>query len=222
MKNPFYKKKPRRNIRLVIVGVLAFAALTLASLVNKLSQPRILNAYELRDYGALLLDQHQPVPAFALSDHDGKAFDQTRLQGQLTIIFFGFTSCGDICPTTMAELAKTYAELEPEIKQAFQVVLVTVDPDRDTPARLKTYVQGFDQSFIGVTGGKSQLIAMASALKVPYSPVLDPEAGDQEPQHSPNLVLINPAGELHGYFRPPLAHGSLRVVWRSLNASYQG
>ena len=122
----------------------------------------------------------------------------------------------------MAELAKTYAELEPEIKQAFQVVLVTVDPDRDTPARLKTYVQGFDQSFIGVTGGKSQLIAMASALKVPYSPVLDPEAGDQEPQHSPNLVLINPAGELHGYFRPPLAHGSLRVVWRSLNASYQG
>lgn len=222
MEKPVYDKNTRRNIRLVIVGVLAFAILTLASLVNKLTQPRILNAYELRDYGALLLDQPQPVPAFSLSDHDENVFDQMRLPGLWTVIFFGFTSCGDICPTTMAELAKTYGELEPDIKQAFQVVLITVDPDRDTPARLKDYVQNFDQDFIGVTGAKSELIALASALKVPYNPVLDPEAGDQQPQHSPSLVLINPAGELQGYFRPPLVHGGLRVVWRSLNASYEG
>ena len=217
-----HDKKTRRNIRLVVVGVLAFAALTLASLVNKLSQPRILNTYELRDYGVLQLDQPQPLAAFSLSNHDEQPFGPDQLSGKWSVIFFGFTHCADICPTTMAELVKTYRELEPELKTAFQVLLITVDPDRDTPARLKAYVQNFDPSFIGVTGSKSELIAFASALKIPYGPVLDPEAGNQEPQHSPNLVLINPAGELHAYFRPPFAHGGLRVVWRSLHASDGG
>lgn len=221
MDKPLHDKTTRRNIRLVIIGVLAFAALTLASLVNKLTQPRILNAYELRDYGVLLLDQPQPLTTFSLSNHDEQAFGPGQLAGKWSVVFFGFTSCGDVCPTTLAELAKTYKELEPEIKRAFQVVLITVDPDRDTPTRLKSYVQSFDPSFMGVTGAKSELIALASALKVPYSPVSGSGAEPREAQHSPNLVLINPAGELHAYFRPPFAHGGLRVAWRSLHASYE-
>ncbi len=226
MANALHDKKTTRNIRLIIVGVLVFSMATVAALANKLSQPRILNKYELRDYGALLLDEPQPLIDFTLLDQDGKIFDRRRLQGSWTVFFFGFTNCGDICPTTMSVLAKTYAELKAPIKSDFQVVFVTVDPDRDTGPILKAYTTRFNPDFLGLTGTMADLINFSSQMKVPYRPALESPglSGDtaQVPQHSANLVVVNPKGELHGFFRPPFAHGGLRVVWRSLRADYAG
>lgn len=226
MENTRNDEKTRRNIRLVVVSVLVFSAVTIAALANKLSHPRILNKYELRDNGALLLDQPQPLLDFALLDQDGAIFDRERLQGRWTVFFFGFTNCGDICPTTMSVLARTYEKLKPEIKQDFQVIFVTVDPDRDTGPVLKNYVSRFNADFLGVTGTSGDLINFASQLKVPYRPVLEGQqpvdSGQQEPQHGANLIVVNPKGELHGFFRPPFAHGGLRVVWRSIRESYKG
>ena len=213
-----HDKSTKRNIRLVVVGVLVFSALTIAGLANKLSQPRILNQYELRDYGALMLDEPQNLADFNLVDQDGETFNRAHLLGKWTVFFFGFTNCGDICPTTMSVLAKTYVELKPDIKNDFDVVFVTVDPQRDSTSVLSNYVAGFNADFLGVTGQVGDLINFASQMKVPYSPVL---VGQQdEPQHSANLILINPRAEIHAYFRPPFVHGGLRVVWRSLRASY--
>ncbi len=211
-------KKIKRNVRLVILGVLTFSAITIGALVNKLSQPRILNKYELRDYGALLLEEARPLVDFELVDQSGGVFNRQRLMGKWTVVFFGFTHCGDICPTTMAELAKTYAELKPVEQQDFNVVFVTVDPDRDTLPVLKEYIAKYHQDFVALSGEASALINFASQVNVAYRPPLPGEQA--EPQHGGNLVLVNPDGELQGFFRPPFAHGSLRVVWRSLRATF--
>ncbi len=251
MDNVRNDKITRRNIRFVVVGVLVFSAITIAALVNKLSQPRILNKYELPEYGALLLDEPQALLDFTLQDQQGERFDKQRLLGKWSIFFFGFTHCGDICPTTMSVLAKTYGELKAVEKNDFQVILVTVDPERDTPEVLRDYLLRFNSDFIGVTGVTRNLINFASQMKVPYlpkvslpkvslpktsSPIKSPPSStgqaalgtepsiaqvqQDQPQHSANLIMINPAGELHGFIRPPLAHGGLRVVWRSLQASF--
>lgn len=218
MANTDDAKKIKRNVRLVILGVLTFSAISIGALVNKLSQPRILNKYELRDYGALLLEEARPLVDFELVDQSGGVFNRQRLMGKWTVFFFGFTHCGDICPTTMAELAKTYAELKPLEQQDFSLVFVTVDPDRDTLPVLKEYVARYHQDFVALSGETSALINFASQMNVAYQP---PLPGEQvEPQHSGNLVLVNPDGELQGFFRPPFAHGSLRVVWRSLRATF--
>lgn len=221
--------KTRRNIRIVVVCVLAFSAITIAALVNKLSQPRILNKYELRDYGALLLDEPRSILDFALLDHRGGVFTRDDLLGKWTIFFFGFTHCGDICPTTMSLLAKTYSELKPAEKADFGIVFVTVDPDRDKLPVLKDYVLSFNADFVGVTGAEADLISLAGQLQVSYitaqrgqSELNNRQLQEDQLQHSSTLILINPRGELHGYFRPPFAHGALRVVWRSLRASYTG
>jgi protein SCO1/2 len=227
MNNQRDDKKLRRNTRFVVLGVLVFSAITITALVNKLSQPRILNEYELRDYGALLLDDPKPLLDFTLLDQDGEVFDRGRLSGKWTVIFFGFTNCRDICPTTMSLLAKTYVELKPEEKIDFEVVFVTVDPERDRPQVLKNYVSGFNTDFVGITGVQADLINFASQLQIPYFPalqtrqILDNSLEEQDgPQHSEKLILLNPRGELQGYFRPPFAHGALRVAWRSLRASF--
>lgn len=207
----------KRNIRLVVIGVLVFSSVTIGALINKLSQPRILNKYELRDYGAILLDEAKPLLDFQLVNQAEQVFGRQQLAGKWTILFFGFTHCGDICPTTMAELARTYQQLKPEEKRNFNVVLVTVDPERDSPQVLERYVSRFHEDFIGLTGNPGELISFASQVNMAYQP----GNTGADPQHSGNLVLINPDVELHGFFRPPFAHGSLRVAWRSLMASYK-
>jgi protein SCO1 len=211
-------KKIRRNVRLVVVGVLVFSVISLGALMHKLSQPRSLNKYELQEYGAVILDEPRQLQEINLVDQYGKAFRAENLLGKWTIFFVGFTHCGDICPTTMAELAKTYAGLRPEEQEDFSIIFLTVDPDRDSPQVLGRYVASFDEDFFGVTGKVSELASLAMQLNLTYQPEGINNFG--EPTHSGNLALVNPRGKLHGYFRPPLAHGSLRLTWRSLRNEY--
>jgi protein SCO1/2 len=211
--------KVKRNIRLIVAAVAIFATFAIASVGKKLSSPRILNAYELRDYGAIMLEEPTDLVEFRLTDQQGSTFGPEQLLGHWTLIFFGFSHCADICPTTMAVLGKTYKALKPEEQADLDVILVTVDPDRDTPEQLQKYLARFDPGFIGLTGEHSALMGFASQLHSVY----EPEFGDDENyqvSHSGNLILINPKGELHGYFRPPFAHGGLRVAWRSIRETF--
>lgn len=210
----------RRNIRLTVLATVLFSLLAVAGLINKLSSPRILNEYQLRSAGAIVLPTARAVADMALVDHRGQAFTAAQLKGKWSLVFFGFSHCGDICPTTLATMAKMYGELKDDEKQALQILLVTVDPARDTPAVLAKYVAGFNADFIGVTGAPPALANFASDLALAYSPVAAGEDDDQV-AHAVNLALIDPAGNLIGYLRPPHEHGSLRVVWRSLRATHK-
>lgn len=123
-----------------------------------------------------------PRPSFTL-DGSGSSYDfAARTQGQPTLLFFGFTHCPDICPTTMAGAATAIRALPPELAETVQVVFVTTDPARDTGPVLDEYLAHFDAGFIGLTGTIEQVEAAQRAAKVPV-------AEDNGEQHSAQLQL---------------------------------
>ena len=207
------------SVHLTLVVVLVFVALVLTGFVYKMNQPRILTKYELRANGAVELDTPRKFSDFQLTDHHGQPFTQENLKGKWTLIFFGFTHCPDICPTTMAAAARMYAALDEDERENLQVLLISLDPERDTPEQLAKYVPYFNSDFIGVSGNQHVLLKLATELNVAFSKV-DLDNGDYTIDHSGNLVLINPYGHYHGFMKPPFEEGSMRLAWRSINASF--
>ena len=186
----------------------------------RLSQPRILNQYEMREYGAMMLDVPRRFSDFELVSHRNTTFTKADLEGKWTLVFFGFTHCPDVCPTTLAILNKVYEPLSDKEKEKIQVLLLSVDPERDTAPKLAEYVTYFNPAFTGLTGNPHQIFSLATQLGVVYSKVpLDGD--DYTVDHSGNVVLINPMGDYHGFFRPPFEEGSLRVSLRSILSTFE-
>jgi len=149
-----------------------------------------------------LLQQPRVLPALGLTDQDGQPFTVSQLQGHWTLIFPGFTYCPDICPTTLGLLKAVQQQLGDQAEH-LQVVLFSIDPDRDTPERLKEYVTYFSPTFRGVTTPEPNLKAIAQALGVAYAKVPGDTPDEYSMDHSAALILINPRGELAGYFTGP-------------------
>lgn len=99
----------------------------------------------------MVLEPAYPAPDLALSDTQGRPFKMSEQKGKVVLLYFGFASCPDLCPTTLAQLSQVKRELGREGERV-QVALITVDPERDTPAILEQYVRIFDPSFVGLTG----------------------------------------------------------------------
>lgn len=209
----------KKRIYLTVVLCLCFVVILLAGFMHRLSKPRILNEYELREYGAMMLEVPRRFSEFQLLDHRGEPFDNEDFKGKWSLIFFGFTHCPDICPTTLATLNKVVTPMTEEEKENLQVVLLSVDPERDTVAKLAEYVPFFNKSFVGLTGDPYQVLNLATQLGVVYNKV-PLEGEDYTMDHSGNIVLINPRGDYHGVFRPPFEEGSLRVALRSIIYSF--
>lgn len=150
-----------------------------------------------------LIAPPRPLPALALLDHDNRPFDADRLRGGWTLLFFGFTSCPDVCPVTMSALAQTSKLLAdlPEQRQP-RVVLISVDPERDTPERLATYVKAFDPAFVGATATKPAIDELAQRMGVLVA--TRPLEGDNYTvDHTTSVFLIDPDGALHALFSAP-------------------
>ena len=145
------------------------------------------------------------IPDFQMVDYDNNPFNKDGLVGKWSFLFIGYTLCPDICPTTLHLMHGLNGLLKEEGKNSdVQFVFVSVDPQRDSLERLKSYVQYFDQSFIGVTGAASQLETFTDALGADYYQVPHPD----EPRfyyviHSAEIFLIDPKGELYALFPPP-------------------
>lgn len=107
---------------------------------------------------------------FTLTDPEGKSRSLADFRGKVVTVFFGFTQCPDVCPTTLAEMKAVLDALGPARKDV-QVIFVSVDPERDTPALLKEYVGAFDPGFLGLTGTPEQVAAVAKEFKVFYEKV---------------------------------------------------
>ena len=134
---------------------------------------------------------------FKLVDQNGRPRDQSMLKGKWSAVFFGYTYCPDVCPTTLQTLAEAEDRLGPKARN-FQVVFVSVDPARDTPAQLKTYLSSpaFPKGAIGLTGTDAQVAAVAKAYHVFYQ-----KAGSgqtYEVQHSSAVYLMDPKGRFSG------------------------
>lgn len=154
-------------------------------------------------HAAVLYPNPLPVGKFGLQRTDGSALTEADLRGHWTITFFGFTHCPDICPTTLATFKQVWAELTRQgVTDRVQFLFVSVDPERDTPEKLASYVQFFSKDFVAATGTDEQLTRLTRSLGLLY--VRDPDsAGGYNVDHSASSVIIDPDGRRAGLFRPP-------------------
>lgn len=205
----------RRRILLTVAALLAFIALVVAGFVHRISLPRVLTDAEMKANGLYLHATPRDFGDFALVDHHGEPFTPERLEGRWSLLFFGFTFCPDICPTTMAFLNEFMAELEGTEAQDTQVVMVSVDPARDTVEQLANYVPYFNADFIGVTGEFLDIHRFATALNTPFRKVAGEGPDNYQVDHSANVVLINPRGDYHGFFKAPLDKAQMKLTYRS-------
>jgi protein SCO1/2 len=159
----------------------------------------------------LLLPRERAIPEFELIDQDGQPFTSASLQQRWHILFFGFTACPDICPTTLSDMRRVLSQLPAEIREGVQLVLISADPARDTPQQLKTYLNHYRAGFIGVTGDMDQLQKVSKALGLPFVPASETD-GDYSVSHSGNLALVAPNGSLRGHIRAPLKLDGLREM----------
>ena len=145
------------------------------------------------------------VGEFHLTDQAGNPFTQKDLQGSWNLIYFGFTSCPHICPVHMLQLSKFYRELEAlpaEDKDLPRVIFVSVDPARDTVAKVKTYVQGFHPDFIGLTGDETEIEKLEQFMKAQHKANVAIN-GNYQVDHSSLVYLVNGQQQLVASFYPP-------------------
>jgi protein SCO1/2 len=159
----------------------------------------------------LLLPRERAIPEFELVDQDGQPFTSASLQERWHILFFGFTACPDICPTTLSDMRRLLSQLPADTRERVQLVLLSADPARDTPQQLKTYLSYYRAGFVGVTGDMDQLQKLSKALGLPFVPASETE-GDYSVSHSGNLALVAPNGSLRGHIRAPLKLDGLREM----------
>ena len=145
------------------------------------------------------------LPEFTLTDQRGEPFGLDRLKGRWSFLFFGFTHCPDVCPTTLSMLAKVSRELEPDDGPGGdpQFVFVSVDPARDTPARLGEYVAYFDPDFLGVSGPDSALQPLARQLGIFVRRDAPDADGNYLVAHGAAVLLVDPQGRFVGVFQAP-------------------
>lgn len=171
---------------------------------------------------ALVYPAPRPLPDFRLTAHDGSAFDAARLKGHYTFLLFGYTNCPDVCPTTLAELARARHLLADLPETALpQVALISVDPARDTPERLAGYAPHFDPSFLGVTGSVTVVDALAQALGVAIERGT-PVDGSYAVDHTAALFLIDGAGRVAAVFPAPHEAGAIAADYRAIRATARG
>ena len=162
------------------------------------------------------LEPGRPLPEFMLVDQAGNPFSKERLQGRWSVLFFGFTSCPDICPTTLTTLGSFEKSLQDlPASDRPQVVFVSVDPQRDTPDRVDAYVKFFSPTIQGATGTPEATAALADALHVPYAVTPLPD-GTYTVDHSSALFLVAPDAALRALFSSPHDASKLAADFRQV------
>jgi protein SCO1 len=152
---------------------------------------------------------------FELTDHNGKKRTLADFKGKAVAVFFGFTQCPDVCPTALAELAKVRSGLGKDADK-LQVIFVTIDPERDTPAVLKSYLANFDPQALGLVGSLEQTAATAKEFKVFYAKVPGTTAGSYTMDHTAGSYVFDAQGKIRLFVRhgtdPQLLIGDLKQI----------
>ncbi len=144
-------------------------------------------------YRGTELDRTIAKPDLTLTDTSGQAYDfKAATAGKVTLLYFGYTHCPDVCPTTMADLAKALTKLTPEERAAVNVVFVTTDPERDTGPALREWLDAIDPSFVGLTGPFEQIQAAARSVGVAVEPPKVGADGMVTSTHGTQVIAFSP------------------------------
>lgn len=202
-----------RGIRNTLFGIAAFISLALGLLMASVMMPKPMTIEEQNRLGMRLFEQPREIRDFSLVDYNGEAVGIDNLKGQWSLVFFGFVSCPDICPTTMSVLRDAMNTLP--VKP--QVVMVSVDPDRDTPEILQQFVPTFHPDFEAFTGTIPETAGFSQQVNVGFMKVPDPNnPGSYTVDHGGNLVLIDPEGNYAGYIKAPHNPENIKAIVRRL------
>ena len=208
-----------RGITRTVILVLIAIVVMVLGFIWRINQPIVMHDRELRANGAVMFETPRIFSELQLTDHRGEPFTKANLQGQWTLVFFGFTNCPDICPATMSVLGEMYSKLRDRERERVQVVMVTLDPERDSIALLRDYVPYFNADFLGGRRIIKNIKRWSAELNIAYGQV-PLEGDDYTIDHSTQLVLINPRGDYHGFFKAPHNEMMLRKTWRSIDATF--
>lgn len=168
-----------------------------------------------------VLPAPRALPAVELIDEDGAPFRSADFAGSWSFIYFGYTYCPDVCPLTLVELAAVKRQLAAEsFAEPAAFYLISVDPRRDTPARLRDYVAYFDPELRGLTGSAEALAALASATETVFEVPQDPSGDNYLVSHSSNVVLLDPQGRFHAVFTPPHEPAALAAGFGKVASRY--
>jgi len=187
-----------RSKNILLYTLVAAIAAAIGFLVaSQIGQPR-------EPEQALVYSAPRVLPDFSLVDHNGRPFGPGELHGSWTFMFFGFTHCPDICPTTLQSLAAATNKMMdlPEAQRP-SVVMVSIDPVRDTVDALAAYVPYFNPEFVGVTGDMNEIQSLTQAIGVAYAYTPGPDSGGYAVEHTASIFLLDPDGKLVAVFGTP-------------------
>lgn len=173
------------------------------------------DARVLQTLGYFSLPEPRQLAGVTLLDHHGNTVILQSVSDRWTLVFFGFTFCPDVCPTTLSVLNLATDRLQ----SPPQVIMVSVDPERDTPERLASYVTAFNPDFIGLTGTLSNIRAVTGELGIAFEKVVPEPGAEAEPylvEHSGTVVVLDPTGQHVGYIRPPLHPETIQQILEEL------
>jgi len=177
-------------LAVAIVGLGSLTAVRFQTMSEEESQITLINSF--------IYPTPKKLPPFELTEQDGTPFTNANLEGKWSLFFIGYTSCPDVCPTTMAKLTAAYPEL---LESAdIQVIFLSVDPQRDTQEKLLSYMDFFNPKFIALTGDHTQLFPLTRGLGFVYAMVGDGE--NYLVDHSASMALTSPEGENVAIIKP--------------------
>lgn len=193
----------KNSLKFVLPLLAGVSVISGALLVYVFLAMNAVTAESLRNDSIFVYDAPIVLDAFSLTDNTGQPFNNASLEGRWTAIFFGYTFCPDICPLTMASLRQFYQLLEERGEEEdLQVVMISVDPERDTREVMANYVRYFNPGFIGVTGEYATVYTLARQMNITFNYV----AMDDENylvNHNGEVMLIDPQGNNVGFFKAP-------------------
>ncbi len=146
-------------------------------------------------FNGLVLDPPQDVPAVRLQGSDGQLHSVTDFRGKVTVVFFGYTHCPDVCPMTASTITRARALLGNQADRV-QFVFVSVDPERDTPERLANYLATYDPSYLGLTGDEAAIQELATAFGVHYAKIESTSALGYLVEHTASTFVLDREGKL--------------------------
>lgn len=205
-KNTSEKRISIVTLVLILMAIVFFIAIIGVVFINKKENgPSALSPQPKID--GTILPAPRVIADFNMTATNGATFTKKDLEGHWSLMFFGFTNCAFVCPVTLAELNKMDLQLQKDLtpKQLPQVIMVSVDPDRDSIPRFASYLSQFNKSFIGLRGSMEQLNALAAQMNVTYSKILssDGNPAHYTITHSAEIMLLDPNGNLRAFFAYP-------------------
>ncbi len=151
---------------------------------------------------AMLYTPAKTIAPFSLERADETGLSNADLKGHWSLFYFGDSYCTDLCPAAMGNIVRLYNRLaiNPEIQQSLKFIFVSLDPLRDTPERLRSYVTGYHPGFTGVSGSEEAVEALAREFSIYYKQQEPDQEGNYRIDHGVTLSLVNPQGKIAAYF----------------------